>query len=152
MPGFFSRLPLRLCMGSLDTVDLDPLNASAITATISAILGGAAGEAGRNAWESLATLVRRAFGRGSPPDDIVDHAPSDEEVEALARELAARARTDPGFGEALRSWASHMSPPPSDNDRVLNMITGDAYVEGNVVQARDVAGSIVFGTPERRAD
>ncbi len=36
------------------------------------------------------------------------------------------------------------------------MITGDAYVEGNVegnvVQARDVAGSIVFGTPERRAD
>ncbi len=139
-------------MGSLDTVDLDPLSASAIAATISAVLGGAAGEAGRGAWESLATLVRRAFEHGSPPDDIVDHAPSDEEVETLAWELAARARTDPGFAEALRSWASQASPLPPDSGRVLNTITGDAYVEGNVVQARDIAGSIVFGAPERRTD
>lgn len=126
-------------------MDLDPLGIPAIAAAVSALVAGTAGEAGKSAWENLVVLVRRTFGRGSTPDRLVSGERGTGMVESLSRELASRAESDAAFADALRSWISNASPDPRGD--VHNVIAGESYVEGNVVQTRDVYGSIIFGGP-----
>lgn len=121
-------------------MDLDPLSVPAVVAVLSAVLAATAGEAGTSLWDSLTALVRRWFGNDSAPAGIVGSRPDAEGVDALAAALTARAAADPAFAEALRGWSSQV--PTSD---VTNLIGGEAYIEGDVVQARDVHGSITFG-------
>jgi hypothetical protein len=128
-------------------MDLDSLGVPSIAAAISALVTGAGGQAGENAWQNLAALVRRTFGRGSPPDRIVSGEYDVGVVEALSRELASRAASDPTFADALRSWMSNVPSSEVGGGEVYNVIGGEAYVEGNVVQTRDVFGSITFGGP-----
>jgi hypothetical protein len=127
-------------------MDLDPLSVPAVVAVLSAVLAATASEAGTSLWGSLTSLVRRWFGNDSAPTRIVEGHPDADGVEALAHALTAQAASDPAFAEALRTWSSHV--PTRD---VTNHIGGDAYVEGDVVQARDVHGSITFGNRERRS-
>jgi hypothetical protein len=127
-------------------MDLDPLSGPAVAAAISALVAGTAGEADKIAWGSLAALVHRTFGRGSPPDNLVGGECDAGVVDALSRELASRAESDPVFAEALRSWVSSASSSPGGGE-VRNVIAGEAYIEGNVVQTRSVFGSVTFGGP-----
>jgi hypothetical protein len=126
-------------------VDLDPSSVPALVAVITAVLAGTAGEAGAHVWNSLVQLVRRTFGSGSAERDLVDQRPDAASIDILSRHLAARARTDPVFADALRSWASTAAPATGGDATVTNVVSGEAYIEGNVVQTRDVFGSITFG-------
>lgn len=132
---------------------LDPVTVPMLTAAISALVGGAAGQAGKSAWDSLTALVRRTFGADDQPADQVlaalhevERRPEDAAAaaEILAGVLVDRARVDPAFAEALRSWTGQVTVVSETHD-VSNVVSG--RVEGSVVQARDVSGSINLGDP-----
>jgi len=95
-----------------------------ISAALSKLLNGVAGQAGSKAWDALKALITRHRG----------HAPelpaSPEEVSALATELADAAREDPALARDLGAW--HQSVVGSDN--VTNIVTGSV---GRLVQGRD---------------
>jgi hypothetical protein len=131
-------------------VSPDPLSVPALVAVITAVFAGTAGEAGANAWNSLVSLVRRTFGPGSEEDledleDLVEDVPDASSVETLARQLAARALTDNAFADALRSWAVSALPVSGGEGSVTNTVSGEARVDGGLVQARDISGPITFG-------
>ncbi|MEE1942165.1 hypothetical protein V1L54_22655 [Streptomyces sp. TRM 70361] len=140
------------------------------TAATSAAVGGAATEAGRRAWESLAALVRRATGRGAADgagagagagDDAADaaagSAPDDAvlpaDPEALTGRIIRLARTDEEFAARLCRWAAtHGDGVRADvrltgTDRsrtVHNTVSGGATVVGPVVQADEIHGGVTF--------
>jgi hypothetical protein len=136
-------------------VDLEPLSAPALVATITAVLAGTASEAGADLWHSLVDLVRRTFGVGSRERELVESDLTDEEepdaesVDSLSRHLADRARIDPDFAAALRSWTSSAQPAPGGDGSVTNIVGGNARIDGGLLQARDVRGSITFGGTDR---
>lgn len=121
--------------------------------------GGAAGEAGRAAWQSLVTLARRALGRAAPdttaaePDPATAVLPAEPastprqpDAGALLAAISDRARTDPEFAAALCQWAeTHRPALAPQQDTVTNTIADSATVHGHVIQARDVHGGINLG-------
>lgn len=126
----------------------------------SAAAGGAATAAGENAWRSLVALARRAVGappaapaapgRGSearPADalgpDAVDPADGDA-VHVLNARIAERARADEEFAAELCRWAEeHRAAVEIDRSgEVHNTVSGEARVDGPVIQARDIHGGI----------
>ena len=119
---------------------MDPSVIPALAAVISAIVGGAAGEVGKNAWTSLTGLVRRRFG-----DDAVAAIDTARTPEESARSLVERAQADPEFGETLASWTAETARLVQTKHDVSNTISGDARITGPVLQAGDVFGSINFG-------
>ncbi|RJL31000.1 hypothetical protein [Bailinhaonella thermotolerans] len=116
------------------------MDATALAAIISALAGGAAGEAGKSAWNSLTALVRRRFGDDSAE---LERRPPDE----AAAGLVWRAGADPEFGEALAEWMRDASALVQQRRDVTNTISGDARVTGPVIQAGDIHGSINLGGP-----
>lgn len=126
---------------------MDPNLIPTLAAIISAIAGGAAGEAGKQAWTSLTRLVRRRFG---------DHAPAALEhpgaqPDEITRILVDHAKTDADFEQALTAWTTNTLHLIQHDKVVRNTISGDAHISGSVVQAGDIGGSIQFGTPHRPA-
>lgn len=119
---------------------MDPSVIPALAAVISAIVGGAAGEAGKNAWTSLTGLVRRRFG-----DDAVAAIETAQTPEETARSLVERAQEDAEFGQNLTSWTTETARLVQTKHDVSNTISGDARITGPVLQAGDVFGSINFG-------
>ncbi|ORT49025.1 hypothetical protein KBI5_14870 [Frankia sp. KB5] len=123
----------------------------ALVATITAVLAGTASEAGAHVWNSLVDLVRRTFGAGSRERELVESDLTDEEdadaesVDDLARHLAARALLDPDFADALRSWTTSAQSTPTGDGSVTNIVGGNARIDGGLLQARDVHGSITLG-------
>lgn len=139
---------------------MDPVS----IALLAAAAGGAGGEAGRQAWSSLAALVRRPFrlseGAGGDGEDA-----SEEEVEAqlasleqhpddraaaqeLSQTLLARATADPEFETDLTDWVRSASAldavPPG---AVRNEITG-GHQYGPVLQGQSFSGlSFTVGAP-----
>ncbi|WP_261564543.1 hypothetical protein [Frankia gtarii] len=126
-------------------MDLDPLSVPALAAVLSAVLAGTTSEAGSAAWRALIGLVRRSFGMGPVQERIVRDDLNSADVDVLARELSERAGSDPTFAAALRRWSAEASAFTGKNDSVTNQIGGEALVEGDVVQARDISGPITFG-------
>ncbi|GAA3093065.1 hypothetical protein [Streptosporangium carneum] len=120
---------------------MDP---TTLTAIISALVGGVAGEAGKNAWTSLVTLARQRFGDGSGEVAALEEATEDTS-EAIAGILVDRAAADPGFKESLESWASQAGGIVRQSHDVSNTIGGEARIHGTVIQAGDVFGSINLG-------
>ncbi|MEV8635316.1 hypothetical protein AB0395_27030 [Streptosporangium sp. NPDC051023] len=120
---------------------MDP---AVLTAIISALVGGAAGEVGKNAWTSLVTLARKRFGDGSDEVAALEGATGDtsEEITGI---LVDRAATDPAFKDALESWTSETAKVIRQSHDVSNTISGDARIHGSVIQAGDVFGSINLG-------
>lgn len=119
---------------------MDPISVDALTALI---VRAAAGEAGKNAWAGLLTLARRAFKRSHAAQGALEQAASgDREAAGQAAEhLVAQSRLDPAVAEALSAWVTDARSGASE---VINTISGEARIQGNVVQARDIDGSITF--------
>ncbi|SEC79816.1 hypothetical protein [Streptomyces sp. KS_5] len=116
-----------------------------------AVAGGTAGAAGQQIWTALRDLVRRR-GSGEEPSGegeltaLAQQSDSAERARQLAETLALRARQDPAFAEALAAWrreAETLVPNRTGSGDVRNEVSGT--VHGNVVQARDIHGSIRFG-------
>ncbi|RBQ17832.1 hypothetical protein DP939_23525 [Spongiactinospora rosea] len=119
---------------------MDPSIIPALAAVISAAVGGAAGEAGKSAWTSLTSLVRRRFGR----ETAAELEPGANSTE-MAEDLVNRAGADPEFARALAEWMSETSKVVQQKHDVVNVIGGEARITGPVVQAGDVFGSINLG-------
>ncbi|GGM69880.1 hypothetical protein GCM10010106_15120 [Thermopolyspora flexuosa] len=130
---------------------MDPI-VPTLAAILTALVGGAAGEAGKSAWESLAALVRRRFGRDRQALEAVAR-PDAVAPGELASLLGERAAADPEFRAALERWLAEAGPvarraagdPVNDT---VNIVSG--HVGGNVIQAREIHGSITFGGDPRR--
>lgn len=126
---------------------MDPIVIPTLAAMLSALVGGAAGEAGKSAWNSLVTLVRRGLGHDQRTLEAVER-PGETRPEDLARLLAEHAAADESFHAALARWmAAEGRGALRPGGDVRNSVHGD--VSGVVVQAGDIHGSINFGTPPR---
>ncbi|SEH04083.1 hypothetical protein SAMN05444920_1573 [Nonomuraea solani] len=123
---------------------MDPSVIPTLAAVISAIVGGAAGEAGKNAWASLTALIRRRFGDDDAVVSAIERAETRPAAET-AEIIAVRAAADPTFEEELRHWTTETVRFVQSRHDVSNTISGDARVTGPVLQAGDVHGSINFG-------
>jgi hypothetical protein len=127
-----------------------------LIAVATALAGKAAGaiaSGGAAALRSLLDLVKAKFA-GRPDAEQALQAAHDEpqrteNVDRLAAALEEVAAADPEFGEQLRSlWDRASAELHADHGGVINEVSGT--VGGNVVQARDVAGSISFGNTPRQ--
>ncbi|MEU8401898.1 hypothetical protein AB0C28_42510 [Nonomuraea sp. NPDC048892] len=123
---------------------MDPDMVPTLAAIVSAIVGGTAGEAGKQAWTSLTALVRRRFGGDDSATAIVE-SPAKQQPEEIAQVLVDRAHTDPEFELTLAKWMTDTVHLIRHTHVVHNSIGGSAHVNGPVVQAGDVFGSINFG-------
>lgn len=119
---------------------MDPISIDALS---SLIVQAAAGEAGKSAWSGLLALARRAFGRSHSGHDALERAATGDQGAAAhaAEQLVARSLADTAVAEALRAW---MFETRAAAGSVANTISGRAQIHGNVVQARDIGGSINF--------
>lgn len=119
---------------------MDAISVDALTALI---VQAAAGEAGKNTWAGLLALGRRAFKRSHAARGELERAAAGDHQAATqaAEHLVAQSRLDPAVGEALRAW---MSEALAQVGQVTNVVSGEARIRGNVVQARDIQGPITF--------
>lgn len=121
---------------------MDIVSASALAGVVSQVLGGAAGEAGKQAWEGLVTLVRR-LRPGTPTETAVAIVPRDDAaIATLTQSLVDAAATDPVFAAALDGWYRQATTIATGN--VTNTISPNAHITGNVIQARDITGNITL--------
>lgn len=125
---------------------MDPSVIPTLAAVISAIIGGAAGEAGKNAWTSLTALVRGRFGDDAAVTSAIERAGT-RPAEETAEIIAGHAATDPAFEESLGRWTAETVRLIQSKHDVSNTVGGDARITGPVVQAGDVFGSINLGKP-----
>ncbi|MFI6249816.1 hypothetical protein [Streptomyces sp. NPDC051016] len=130
-------------------------------ALLAALAGGIGGEAGREAWQRLATLVRRPFRRDpattSTADPVVrsaepelaalTRAPEDPSAaQALSTALAVRAVLDAEFQHGLEEWlhtARRLVEAPS---AVNNHISGGTY-HAPVIQSGSISELTVTSSP-----
>jgi hypothetical protein len=125
---------------------MDPATFSQLTFVVSGLAGGALGEAGKESWDALLSIVRRLGRRESRPIlAAAVGADSQIDVAGLVRVLARQADADSEFAAALREWwvAADRLVRDTDSGNV-NVISGT--VHGPSVQARDINGSISFGS------
>lgn len=111
--------------------------ATLVVSSVNAAATSASQEAGKQAWQGLVSLVRRARRQ---PDAVVVPA----HAESLASTLIEAAERDPQIAADLRSWIETVTLLAGSNDSVSNTIRDSART-GNIVQARDVSGPITFG-------
>ena len=108
-----------------------------VLSSVNTAANAASQEAGKQLWQGLVALVRRA---GRPPEAEVK--PS--HAEALAATLLETAGHDPQFAADLRSWIEQVVLFGGASEDTSNTIAGSARVAGNVVQARDISGPVTF--------
>jgi hypothetical protein len=127
---------------------VDPALLSQLTMVITGLANGALGEAGKDAWDGLAGLVRKLGHRNVdvalPPG--ADRAAGTVDVAALAQALALAADRNPEFAAALGAWQTETAGRLRDvgiDQGTTNVISGT--VHGPAVQARDIRGNISFG-------
>jgi hypothetical protein len=117
-----------------------------LTSLLSKIFSGTSGKIGEQLWDSLASVVRRVFGRRSTSVEAVrrlDERPGDaDSIAALANALVADAGRDPQAAAQLRHWLATAERAIARDERVVNTVTGD--VRGNALPARDIHGDITF--------
>jgi hypothetical protein len=128
---------------------VEPITAAVLATAVVPLVTGVAGEAGKQAWTSLANLVRRTFKGDSAPVRAIaelEAAPTDQaRIDAAAAALAQEAGHDAGFAVQLASWLDTAREVSFADHRVTNIVAGEAHVQGPVVQARDISGPITFG-------
>ena len=113
--------------------------AALVLGCVKSAVGSASQDAGKQAWQSLVALIRKARRQ---PDAVVE--PTETEAETLATTLVEAAEQDPEFAAELRGWVELVGTIAGGNDNVTNTISDGAHIKGNVVQARDISGSITF--------
>ncbi|MDT0265075.1 hypothetical protein RM844_02100 [Streptomyces sp. DSM 44915] len=111
-------------------------------ALVTAAASSVASEAGRHAWDSLVSLTRRVTGQAEPPDPA-----DDESVRVLIGQIRGRAETDEEFAAQLRDWAAtHQPALDARHGTVHNEVSGDAQVNGPLIQAQTITGDLHFGS------
>ncbi|WP_328425331.1 hypothetical protein [Streptomyces sp. NBC_00443] len=116
-----------------------------------AVAGGAASAAGQQIWTRLRELVARRSSDAEPGGEaeltaLAQATNSQQRAHELAEVLALRARQDPDFAAALDVWrgqAETLKPTSTGSGDVNNR--SDGTVHGNLVQTRDIHGSVHFG-------
>ncbi|MFJ8973643.1 hypothetical protein ACIRJ3_30575 [Streptomyces anulatus] len=133
---------------------MDPITAAALAA----LAGSLGGEAGRQVWHGLTTLVRRPFGQiatqgaqdgGTPQVSsgelevaALEGDPADPmRAQALATALGVRAALDGEFRVLLDEWWQRAQASSSGGE-VHNSISGGTQ-HGSVLQGRDFS-SLTF--------
>jgi hypothetical protein len=123
---------------------MDPMTSATLAATLVPMVSGAAGEAGKAAWASLAGFVRQRFSRDKALvvdlDELAQRPGQTDVAQRLAASLVSAAGQDPAVDAWLRDWYSHAATTITSN--TANTINGT--VNGPVVQAQQV-GDITFG-------
>ncbi|MGP2435954.1 hypothetical protein [Streptomyces sp. JW3] len=125
-----------------------------------AVATGAAGEAGRQLWSALGSLVRRTPDPGEGPPDApapttgeaelaaLDEAPDDlTRAHRLSEALGQRALRDPEFRTALTQWQQQAQITRTGDGETSNTITGGVQ-HGPVLQGRDFSGITFNGPPD----
>ena len=129
---------------------LDPITTTALATVVTGLANGATGEAGRQVWGTLVSTVRDWFDRDSAPAQAVaelEGPPVDRaDAERVASVLADAAEQHPQFAERLGAWMQDARRITTGDHNVSNEISGNAHIQGPVVQTRDVYGSINFGS------
>jgi hypothetical protein len=118
-----------------------------------AVAGGTASAAGQQIWTTLRELVTRRSRGGELGGEaeltaLTQAANSEQRAQELAEVLALRARQDPDFAAALDVWrrqAETLEPAPASTGSGDVNNRADGTVHGNLVQARDIQGSVNFG-------
>ncbi|ODA69343.1 hypothetical protein [Streptomyces sp. AVP053U2] len=129
---------------------MDPISAAALAA----LAGSVGGEAGRQAWAALSTLVRRPFRRdeadggagalvvssGEAELTALTQDPGElERAQRLSTALAVRAALDAEFRLALESWWQQARSVRTGEGAVTNRVSGGTQY-GPVVMGRDFSG------------
>lgn len=113
--------------------------AALVLGSVRAAVGSASQEAGKQAWQGLVALIRKARRQ---PDAVVE--PTETEAETLAATLVEAAERDPEFAAELRGWVELVGAIAGGNDNVVNTISEGAHIKGNVIQARDIGGAVTI--------
>ncbi|MDT0310457.1 hypothetical protein RM780_26425 [Streptomyces sp. DSM 44917] len=128
---------------------VDPLSLGAVSAAVTAAASSVGTEAGRASWASLASLVRRAFGRDSEEaagdtDEaaggrILPLDPADPgQAEELTALIFGRIYQDEEFAEAYREWRrSSEAVVGTGGVQVNNTVGGHAQVQ-QLVQGQNI--------------
>ncbi|GAA4028355.1 hypothetical protein [Streptomyces plumbiresistens] len=123
------------------------------TELLTALAGGVGGEAAKQAWAWLRTLVRRpaatdsAIASGEAELDALEQAPADvDRAQALSTSLAQRAAVDPEFRTELERWHQQVQVSKTGAGDVHSEISGGTQ-QGPVLQGRDFSG-LTFGNPQ----
>jgi hypothetical protein len=119
---------------------MEPFTTAALAAALTTLVNGAAGEAGKSAWNSLTSLVRSRLGRDSQPVVAIatlEQAPDDQEAaQQLASALEDVARTDHTAATWLHPWFEQAHAIVQSAPQATNIISGNAQVntavQGNV--------------------
>ncbi|GGN04769.1 hypothetical protein [Streptomyces fuscichromogenes] len=133
---------------------MDPISASLLVA----VATGAAGEAGRQLWDSLCRLVRRNPARDAPgglgPEvgelelASLSEAPHDlVRARVLGEALGRRAANDPAFRTELAQWHQQAQVVRTGDGDTANTVSGGTQ-NAPVLQGRDFSG-ITFNEPGR---
>ncbi|WP_433528320.1 hypothetical protein ACQPYA_18395 [Micromonospora sp. CA-263727] len=123
------------------------MTATVLAATVVPLASGAAGEAGKQAWNSLLSAVRRRFGRDAAAIESAVATGDAGHVESVMGEVVRLAEHDAGFAEWLSEWARDAASLPHQHADVLNVIGEQAEITGGLVQAHTINGPVTFGTP-----
>ncbi|MBT0772294.1 hypothetical protein KIH74_25335 [Kineosporia sp. J2-2] len=126
---------------------MDPLTASALTTTLTAVLGSAAGEAGKSAWATLTDATRRLLGREAPAAQALEAAgdePLPRTIDLAVGTVLQAAADHPDFAAELLRWHESTTQDVriATSGGVNNSVSGDARVD-RLIQAHTV-GDITF--------
>lgn len=123
---------------------MDALSVSALISLLSKIFDGATDKVGEQLWDSLATIVRRVFGRRSTSAEAVrrlGERPGDADaIRTLAQALIIDASRDPRAAAQLRHWFAAAERVVADDQIVADPLGGPG--RGNVGQRRDFYGDV----------
>jgi Tfp pilus assembly protein PilV len=108
-----------------------------VLSSVNTAANAASQEAGKQVWQGLVALVRRA--RRQPEAEV-----KPAHAEALAATLLEATERDPQFAADLRDWIEQVARFSGASEDTSNAIAGGARVAGNVVQARDISGPVTF--------
>lgn len=121
---------------------------------LAALAGGAGGEAGKQAWSALSTLVRRPFQRTEATSTVssgeaelaaLEQVPGPEQANALSTALAVRAVLDPQFYTSLQQWHDQAKLVRTGDAEVTNTINNSTF-HAPVLQGRDISGVSIAAT------
>lgn len=125
---------------------MEPFTTAALAAALMTLVNGAAGEAGKASWTALTTFIKSKFARDSTPVaaiTAVEHDPQEATATRLALTLQELAQDDTDAGTWLDPWFAE-ALTAAEAAQVSNTITGNATVNGPVVQGHTFTGTINF--------
>ncbi|WP_213453511.1 hypothetical protein [Rhizomonospora bruguierae] len=125
---------------------MDPVTAGVLAATVVPLASGAAGEAGKQAWNSLLTAFRRRFGRDAAASvENAITAGETADAESVMGEVVRSAESDAEFAGWLQEWIRDAAPLAQRHTAVRNVVAGQAEIGGGLVQAHTINGAVTFG-------